>query len=92
LRIRILKQSEGVLDGVSLSRFVPGLIYEVPVSLGAFLVAKEAAEEDATSTIAVVIPLTKESASLRGGVSVSSSPADRAADRPRRRKQDRRTQ
>ena len=90
MRIRILKQSEGVLDGVSLSRFVPGLIYEVLVSLGAFLVAEEAAEEDATSTIAVVIPLTKESASLRGGISVPSL-ADRAADRPRRRKRDRRT-
>jgi hypothetical protein len=90
LRIRILKLSEGILDGVSLSRFVPGLIYEVPVSLGAFLVAQEAAEEDATSTIAVVIPITKESASLRGGISVSR-PVDRAADKPRRRKQDRDT-
>jgi len=85
LRIRILKQSEGILDGVSLSRFVPGLIYEVPVLLGAFLVAKEAAEEDATSTIAVVIPLTKESASLKGGILVPS-PVDRAADKPPRRK------
>ena len=79
-----------MLEGVSLSRLAPGLVYEVPVSLGSFLVAKEAAEEDVSPTVAVVIPLTEESAALTGGISVAS-PIDRAADKLRRRKQDRTT-
>ena len=84
MRVRILKQTQGVLDGVSLSRFVPGLVYDVPASLGAFLVVQQAAVEDMTATVAVVTPLTEESAALTGGVSVSPS-LDRAADKPRRK-------
>ena len=54
VRIRILKPTSGVLDGVSLSHLIPGLVYEVSASLGTFLIAQEAAEEDASSTIAVI--------------------------------------
>jgi len=45
------------MDGVSLSRLLPGLVYEVPLSLGTFLIGQSAAEEDVTTAMAIVIPL-----------------------------------
>ena len=45
MRIRIVKQMAGVLDGVSLGHLEPGLTYEVEESLGAYLVSTQSAEE-----------------------------------------------
>jgi hypothetical protein len=45
VRIRILKQMAGVLDGVSLGHLEPGLTYDVEESLGAYLVSTQSAEE-----------------------------------------------
>ena len=86
MRVRILKQSEGVLDGVSLSRLVPGLTYEVTLSLGTFLIGRGAAEENAISAGDILIPIDAASSALTGGVSVSG-PRHRADDR-RRAKRD----
>ena len=80
MRVRILKQSEGIFHGVSLSRLLPGVTYEVPVSLGVFLVSQASAEEDVTPAVELVIPIDPESSSLTGGVSVSPS-TGRAEDR-----------
>ena len=73
MRVRILKQSEGIFHGVSLSRLLPGVTYEVPVSLGAFLVGQGSAEEDVTPAVELVIPIDPESSGLTGGVSVTPS-------------------
>ena len=82
MRVRIVKQSEGILDGISLSRLVPGLTYEVTLSLGTFLIGQGAAEENVTPAVDIVIPVNAASAALTGGVSVSPS-KDRAGDRRR---------
>jgi|SoiMetStandDraft_2_1073263.scaffolds.fasta_scaffold144725_2 hypothetical protein len=82
VRVRILKQSEGILDGVSLSRLEPGLTYEVTMSLGTFLIGRGAAEENITPAVDIVIPVNAASSALTGGVSISGS-KDRADDRRR---------
>ena len=72
MRIRILKHSAGVMQGVSLSRLLPGLIYEVPVALGVILIAQQMAEETTESDIGAS-PLPHEK-SFSGGVKVSRKP------------------
>jgi hypothetical protein len=73
VRVRILKSSEGIIQGVSLSRLLPGVTYEVPLSLGTFLIGQGAAEEDVTPAVELVIPIDIESSALTGGVSVASA-------------------
>jgi hypothetical protein len=95
VRVRILKQMAGVLDGVSLGHLEPGLIYDVNESLGAYLVTTQSAEEVSLS----------DSALMRGdddqliehvarGVTVTnrSQPLERAVshDQPRKRRRNRR--
>jgi hypothetical protein len=86
VRVRILKHSQCVIDGVSLASLSPGLTYEVPPTLGSWLVARTVAEEDLTPTVAIVIPISEVSAVLTGGISVSA-PIDRGEDRLRGPKQ-----
>jgi hypothetical protein len=81
VRIKILKHSKGILDGVSLSHLLPGLVYQVPVSLGTWLVSQGTAEEDVTPTVGLVVPLDKTSTISSGGVRVSST-KDHEDDRP----------
>ena len=45
MRVRVRKQLEGVIDGVPLSRLVPGRTYDVSASLGEFLIDSDAADE-----------------------------------------------
>jgi hypothetical protein len=85
LHIRIIKHTSGIMDGISLSTLLPGLTYEVPVSLGTFLIAQWTAEEDTSPSVAIVIPLSEASAAVTGGLSISP-PADHAHDLTRRRK------
>jgi hypothetical protein len=73
------------MDGISLSTLLPGLMYEVPASLGTFLIAQRSAEEDTSPSVAVVIPLSEASAAVTGGLSISP-PADHAHDLKGRRK------
>ena len=84
MRVRILKLSSGIMDGVSLSYLLPGLVYEVPMSLGTWLIGQEAAEEDTSGTVGIVIPLDQKSAALAGGISMPAPMADTAEDRPAR--------
>ena len=89
MRIKILKHSQGIMDGVSLSHLFPGVTYEVPVSLGTWLISQKNAEEDVTPTEGVVIPHDQASAIFTGGVSVFATKDhddDRAVRRPRVRK------
>ena len=80
MRIKILKHSKGILDGVSLSHLLPGLVYEVPISLGTWLMSQGTAEEEVSPTVGLVVPLDKTSI-FSGGVRVSST-KDHEDDRP----------
>ena len=76
LRIRILTQLTGVLDGVPLSQFEAGRTYDVTDSLGAFLVASRSAEEAFSPRLR---PTMDEdggypSSMLEGGVNISEPP------------------
>lgn len=81
MRIRIRRPIVGIIDGVSLSHFMPGLLYDVSDSLGGYLVSSSDADEVPAST-----PLEDRSdestdSAIFGGVIVASQ-FDRAADRP----------
>ena len=91
MRVRILKPSVGVMDGVSLSTLVPGFAYDLPRVLGNWLVSHGAAAEFPASTIVLIVPLDDDedlaAAVHMGGVSVDQSTA---ADKPRRIKRKKR--
>ena len=93
MRVRILKPSVGVMDGVSLSALVPGFAYDVPRVLGNWLVSHGAAAALPASKIALIVPLDDDhdltTAEHLGGVSVDRSIAT-AADKPRRVKRNKR--
>jgi len=55
--IRILKSSEGVLDGVRLGHLQPELVYDIPDSVAGYLVALGRAEPISPDTNAAVVPL-----------------------------------
>ena len=38
MKVRILKRPEGILDGMSLKRYVPGEVYDVSASVADYLV------------------------------------------------------
>jgi hypothetical protein len=85
VRVRILKPSEGILDGVSLGHLIPGLVYEVDAAVGRHLVQMKHAEAISTTTPGLVIPLDnpQEFEQLTRGVTVVSE-FHQAADRERR--------
>ena len=79
LRIRILTQLTGVLDGIPLSQFEIDRTYDVTDSLGEFLIASHSAEEVFSPKLR---PTMDEdggfpSAMLAGGVSISEPPKKR---------------
>jgi len=86
MRIRLRKPLSGISAGIGLSRFIPGVIYEVTRAVGAELVSW-GAEIVPASTRGVVLPLGEEplltDEQLTGGVTVI--PAD-AADHPRHKR------
>ncbi|HET9360336.1 MAG TPA: hypothetical protein VFO58_11335 [Vicinamibacterales bacterium] len=45
MRVRIVKPTVGVLDGVSLGHLILGMTYEIEDSLGAYLVSTRSAEQ-----------------------------------------------
>jgi hypothetical protein len=81
----MLQPAAGVMDGISLSRLVPGLTYDVPPSTAHYLTANGFAEELASDATALVIPIDDLHAfnGVVGGITVSQT--DRAHDKPRRR-------
>jgi hypothetical protein len=76
------------MDGTSLSHLLPGLVYEVPVSLGTWLTSRGVAEEDVRPTVGLIVPLDETSPIFSGGVTVSRR-KDREDDRAPHRKRGR---
>ena len=90
LRVRILQALAGVIEGHSLSQFVPGYVYDVPEAFGRQLIEMKAAVE-VRATDPAIEPEGDDidMARLTGGVQVV--PQDKANDRPQLRpKPDRR--
>lgn len=86
MRVRILKPSEGILDGVSLAHLIPGLIYDVDTPVGRHLVQLKHAEEISTAAPGLVVPLDNPHAfeQLTRGVTIVPE-STQAADQERRR-------
>ena len=87
MRVRIVKRSSGVIDGISLGTFTPGYIYDLPRTIGEDLISLGAARElhaDGPSPLYDDDSLVEH---LSGGVKVTATePRTEAADRaPRRR-------
>jgi hypothetical protein len=86
MRIRLRKALSGISAGISLSRFMPGIIYEVDPATGALLLSW-GAEDIPASESTVAIPLADEALlsdeQLTGGVTVIQA---EAADHPRHRR------
>ena len=89
MRVRILHALAGVIGGHSLSQFVAGYVYDVPDALGHQLIEMKAAIE-VRSTDAAIAPQGDDVdfERLAGGVVIV--PADKAQDRPERRRRKRR--
>ena len=88
MRIRILKQIEGVVDGISLSHLTPGRVYDLSASLGHYLVQNGSAHELGPTDDTLTTPLDNPRAFeqlTRGVVIVPASERAAADDRERRR-------
>lgn len=91
MRIRLVKALDGVLDGLALSQFLPGYIYDVDESVGRQLVAMNAAIEVRSTDPALVTSDNDADGHverLAGGIIVV--PPHRAQDRPETRRRKRR--
>ena len=88
MQVRMLKPMVGVLDGISLSRLVPGLMYDVEDGLARYLITCGSAEETASTRAALVVPVDDPYiAHLTGNITVTQAnppPKDVAADHPRK--------
>jgi hypothetical protein len=103
MRVRILRAVAGVLDGQSLGKLNPGLLYELDDALARQLISMGCAREESSQAPALVMRVADEpldEARLTGGVRVvrrakadDDSKPDRrqgAADRRKRPRTDRR--
>jgi hypothetical protein len=92
MHVRIEKAISGILDGVSLSQLVPGLVYDLPDSLGKQLEALGAVRPVPIVRPSLVLPLNDgiftETEHFTGGVNIE--PRETADDRPRRLRRRRR--
>jgi len=85
MRVRILKPSEGVIQGVSLSKMFPGLTYDLDPTLARYLISMGAAIAVPSRSPALVIPLADDDFDKAlGGISVTH--IAEAADKPRRKR------
>jgi hypothetical protein len=91
MRVRILKPSEGVVQGVSLGKMFPGLTYDLDPTLARYLMSLGAAVAAPSRGPALVIPLGADDDfdKALGGISVTH--VAEAADKPRRKRTARRT-
>ena len=91
VRVRIVRPSVGIMDGVSLSHLVPGTTYDLPPELGYWLMSRGVAEYVSETSAEVVVPLDNHFAyeQLTQGVSVVPPLAD-AADKTDSRRRIRR--
>ncbi len=87
MRVRILKSSEGVVQGVSLSRMSPGLTYDLDPTLARYLTSIGAAVATPSRGPALVFPLGSDDDFYKaalGGISVTR--VAEAAEQPRRKR------
>ena len=76
VRIRISREHPGEIDGMALGALRVGRVYEVPATIGTYLVAIECAEPVMDST-APVAPLSKDEVCQAHGPDGRSVAADR---------------
>jgi hypothetical protein len=90
MRVRILKPSEGIVDGVSLSQLAPGLIYDVKPITARYLISRGCAEELTPADAKLVTPPDNPTffSQAFGGIHVTMPRAE-AADRSRTRRKKR---
>jgi hypothetical protein len=83
LRVRILKPSAGVVQGVSLSQMFPGLTYDLDPTLARYLMSIGVAAATPSRGPALVTPLGADDdfSKAMGGISVTH--IAEAADKPR---------
>ena len=79
MRIRVRKQLQGVVQGVSLSQLTPGMTYDIDATLAGYLVAVGAADAVSSKVPALVTPLdtNQDLDKALGGVSVTQVTEDR---------------
>ena len=80
MRVRITGSMHGSIDGIDLTRFVVGSVYDMGTSLGNYLMASGYAEPIADESPALITPLDQSSR-----LQFTKPTLDQAADRPRRR-------
>jgi hypothetical protein len=81
-----VRSAGGVIDGVQMSRLLPGLTYELHDSVAAHLITIGAAVEAPSAKPDAIIPAHEDDTPpVFGGVTVTQW-KDRAAERPRRRR------
>src|SRR5262245_28255246 len=91
MRVRIIRPLAGILEGQSLARLVPGLLYEMDDAFARQLISMGGAREETSHEPALVIRSGDEQpdeARLTGGVRVVAP--DMANDRPNESTPDRR--
>jgi hypothetical protein len=91
MRVRIIRPLAGVLEGQSLARLIPGLLYEMDDAFARQLISMGGAREETSQQPALVIRGSDEQpddARLTGGVRVVA--LDTADDRPNESTPDRR--
>jgi hypothetical protein len=88
MRVRILRAVAGVLDGQSLGKLTPGLLYELDDALARQLMSMGCAKEESSQAPALVMRAVDEpldEARLTGGVRVVPLESARDDSRPDRR-------
>lgn len=88
MRVRILKPLTGIIEGISLSQFVPGQVYQVSEDIGVQLIEMQAATEVQSTDPILATPKTSSAdvdvERVSGGIVIL--PPDTADDRPNRRR------
>src|SRR6188768_416035 len=88
VRIRIVKQPTGEVDGVELWRLIEGRTYDIDASLATLLIVSQWAEPVAGEAPALVVPI--DHPAVKELLDRRSSPRDRADESAHRRRRDRR--
>lgn len=76
----------GILDGQSLSAFVPGFIYNIDTHLAVQLIALGGATEDFTTTLPVPLDTAHEMNVIEGGVRIIRARQKKSAHKRKSRK------
>jgi hypothetical protein len=57
MRVRMTRKADGEVDGIHLKAFLAGLTYDVPPSLGSYLITTDCAEPVGDDDPALIVPL-----------------------------------